>query len=326
MPHHAGHAAPVGRGGGDDVEALRAQHHRHRVAGRGLGRLGHVDEQAAVQADPGPAVAGDVERAGQEVGRADEPGDEDARRRGVDLLRRADLLDEAAAHHGHAVAHRQRLALVVGDEDERDPDLPLDPLELDLHGLAQLEVEGGQRLVQQQRAGQVDQRPGQGDTLLLAAGELRRTAGRELGQAHDVEHLHCPPPDLGGFDLLGPQAEGDVVEHRHVGEEGVLLEHRVDVALVRRDVGHVDAFEHDTPARRPLEAGDHLQQRGLAAPRRSEQGEELTAPDGEVGPVDGHERAELLAHTVEDDDVVIVAPGAESPIELTGPSPSRTGS
>ena len=238
----------------------------------------------------------DSSGAGQEVGRADEPGDEDAGRRGVDLLRRPDLLDLTAAHDGDAVAHRERLALVVGHEDERDPDLALDPLELDLHRLAQLQVEGGQRLVEEQGARQVDERPGQGDALLLAAGELGRPAGGELGQADDVEHLHRPAAGLGRRHLLGPQPERHVVEHRHVREQGVLLEDRVDVALVRRHVGHVDALEHDPAARRQLEAGDHLEQRRLAAARRAEEREELAPGDREVGPVDGDERPELLAH------------------------------
>ena len=156
---------------------------------------GDVDEQRRCRGAPGaPPSPARLERAGEQVGRADEAGDEDARRRGVDLLRRADLLDLAAAHHGDAVAHRQRLALVVGDEDERDPDLALDPLELDLHRLAQLEVEGGERLVEQQGARQVDERPGQGDALLLAAGQLGRAAAGELGEADDLEHLHRPAP------------------------------------------------------------------------------------------------------------------------------------
>ena len=52
------------------------------------------------------------------------------------------------------------------------PDLALDLLELDLHLLAELEVEGAERLVEQQHLGPVDQRAGQGDPLPLAAGEL----------------------------------------------------------------------------------------------------------------------------------------------------------
>ena len=66
----------------------------------------------------------------------------------------------------------------MGDEDERDADVALDRLELDLHLLAQLEVEGAERLVEQQHLGLVDEGPGQGDPLPLAAGELRAGAGR----------------------------------------------------------------------------------------------------------------------------------------------------
>ena len=90
----------------------------------------------------------------------------------VDLLRRSDLLDQAFAHHGDPVAHGERLVLVVGDEDERDPDLALDPLELELHRLAELEVERREGLVEQERARHVDQRPRQRHPLLLPAGQL----------------------------------------------------------------------------------------------------------------------------------------------------------
>ena len=48
----------------------------------------------------------------------------------VDLLRRADLLDPTPVHHGDAVAHRERFLLIVRDEDERDPGVALDPLQL----------------------------------------------------------------------------------------------------------------------------------------------------------------------------------------------------
>ena len=105
---------------------------------------------------------------------ADEAGDELGRRALVDLGGRADLLDLALVEHGEAVAHRQRLLLVVRHVDERDADLALDALELDLHLLAQLEVERAERLVEQQHARAVDDRAGERDALALAAGELRR--------------------------------------------------------------------------------------------------------------------------------------------------------
>ena len=97
----------------------------------------------------------------------------------VDLARRADLLEAALGEHGDAVAHRQRLVLVVGDVDERDPrQLALDALELELHLLAQLEVERAERLVEQQHPRAVDERAGERDALALAARELDRPARR----------------------------------------------------------------------------------------------------------------------------------------------------
>ena len=95
----------------------------------------------------------------------------------VNIARRPDLQDPAAAHHRDAVRHGQRLFLVVRHEHEGDAGLVLQPLELDLHLLAQLEVERRQRLVQQQHLRPRRQRPRQRHPLLLAARELAGCAG-----------------------------------------------------------------------------------------------------------------------------------------------------
>ena len=63
-------------------------------------------------------------------------------------------------------------------------------LELDLHLLAQLEVEGAEGLVEQQHLGPVDQRPREGDALALAAGELGRPAVAEPSELHGLEGRH----------------------------------------------------------------------------------------------------------------------------------------
>ena len=168
----------------------------------------------------------------------------------VDLLGRADLLDPALVHHRDPVAHRERLFLVVGHEDERDADLALDALQLELHRLAQLEVERAERLVEQQRARVVHERAGERDALLLAAGELRRLAVGEVARAGRPRAARRrasrsrPSPT---FLACGP--ERDVVPHRHVREQRVLLEDRVDVALVRRDLRDVLALEPDLARR-----------------------------------------------------------------------------
>ena len=177
----------------------------------------------------GPSVL----RARPQVRLPDEAGHEDRRRPIVDLGRAADLVHVARVHDRDAVTHRQRFLLVVGDVDERDADLALNSLELELHHLAKLEVERAERFVQQQRAGVVHQCAGQRHTLLLTAGELGRLALREVGEPDDLEQFVDAPLDLGLVLLHAARSVRDVVPHRHVREQCVVLEHGVDVALVR---------------------------------------------------------------------------------------------
>ncbi len=84
----------------------------------------------------------------------------------------------------------------MGDEDEGDTGLGLDGLEFFAHGLAQLEVQGRQRLVQQQYLGVGGQGSGQGDALLLAAGQLVGLARRKALHLHQGQHLAHPLGDL----------------------------------------------------------------------------------------------------------------------------------
>ena len=88
-----------------------------------------------------------------------------------------DLFDAAVIHHADPVGHHQRFALVVGDVDEGDAEAFVQALDLELEVLAQLLVERAQRLVHQQHAGAEDDGAGDGDALLLAAGELLAGSG-----------------------------------------------------------------------------------------------------------------------------------------------------
>ncbi len=159
-------------------------------------------------------------------------------------------------------------------------DLGLDPLELDLHRPTQLEVERTERLVEQQHLRLVDQRPGEGDPLLLAAGELGRLLAGLGPELDERQHL----VDLASTtaDLAPAQAEGDVLEDVEVREERVVLEDGVDRPPVGLGVGDVLAGERDRARGRRVQARDHPQRRRLAAPRGPEQGEERPARHVEV--------------------------------------------
>ena len=99
-------------------------------------------------------------------------------------------------HDGDAVGHRHRLFLVVGHVDERDADLLLDALQLDLHLLAQLEVEGAEGLVEEEHGGLVDERTGERHALRLAARDLAGLALLEALQLDQREHLGDALADL----------------------------------------------------------------------------------------------------------------------------------
>jgi hypothetical protein len=123
------------------------------------------------------AVGGEVD----EVGHADEVGDEGVGGLAVDLDRRGGLADFTAAHHHDRVGHGHRLALVVGDDDGGDAEALLQLAQFHLHRLAQLRVQRGERFVEQEEFGRDGERAGDRDALALAAGELcDRAVARSL--------------------------------------------------------------------------------------------------------------------------------------------------
>ena len=173
-------------------DVLRA-HAEHDGAGLGAmllqaGLLLLGDAELGAVKDDGVLVAGLFELGVEEVHLrcADEAGDEEVRRVVEDLLRGADLLDEAVAHDDDAVAQGHGLGLVVGDVDEGGVD-PLAQLDyLRAHLVAELGVEVGQGFVHEEDLRLADDGAADGDTLALAAGEGLRLAVEVLG---DVQYL-----------------------------------------------------------------------------------------------------------------------------------------
>jgi hypothetical protein len=91
------------------------------------------------------------------------------------------LLDAPAIHDHHRIRDCKRFLLIVGHEHRRDAELPLDGLELAAHVLAQIGIERGERLVEQQHVRLDHDGARQRDTLLLTARELRRQAALDVG-------------------------------------------------------------------------------------------------------------------------------------------------
>ncbi len=183
------------------------------------------------------------------------------------------------------------------DEGQPEPVLQLHQLEPGV--LPELAVERRERLVEQQHTGTLGQRTRQCDPLALPTGQLVRLALAETVELHEPQHLADPGVDLRAGQALLPQAERDVSGDGQVRKQRVALEHHVDRPPVRRPVRDVFAVEQDAPLVRPLEPGQHPEQRGLAASRRPQQREKLMLVDIERQPVDCRHRAEALADRIE---------------------------
>ena len=297
-------------------DLLRPNARRHPPVMAVRVRLDH----RAVREPQGP---GPLNRSRQEVGHAEEAGDEGRRRSLVELLGRAELLDPPAVHHGDRVGHRHRFLLVVRDVDERDPEIVLDALEKQLHLFAKLEVERAEGLVEEEHARSTDESARKGDPLLLAARELPRLAMANARELDEPQHVLHAPFDLILRHSLALQAESDVVEHAQVREQRVRLEDRVHVSLVRRPAYDVTVAEVDVPCVRFLEAADHAQGRRLPAARGTEQREETAVLHLQREVVDRDHVVEALCH-VDEADVGRGRLSHRRRPRQTSPRPSRT--
>ena len=93
--------------------------------------------------------------------------------------------------------------------------------------------------------GPVDERAGERDALLLAAGQLRRACacrGRRAATSSSASPTRVRTSSLATLLRSSPKA---TFSRRQVREQRVGLEDRVDVALVRRQLGDVVAAEED---------------------------------------------------------------------------------
>ena len=163
----------------------------------------------------------------------------------------------------------ERLADVVGDEDDRAPGLLPDPVQIVVQLVAGDGVERREGLVHQQQLRFLGQGAGQRAALTHATRQLMRPALGEVDQADHAEQPVDRLVALGAAHLVDAHRELDVAPDGEPGQQSRILEHDRRAA-----VGDVDGA-----LGRLVEPGDHRQQRRLAAPGSAEDAEELTAGD-----------------------------------------------
>ncbi len=240
-----------------------------------------------------------VERAGDGVAEAHELGDVAIGGAGEQLAGCADLTDDAVAQDDDAVGEGERLFLVVGDVDGGGAERGVDAADLGPHLEAELGVEVGERLVHQHERRLDDDGARDGDALLLAAGELAGELVFLALEADQGDRLVDAARRLGLRHAAHHQAEADVLAHRHVREQGVVLEHHAEAALLRAERVDAAFVEPDAAAGRGQEPGDAVQRGRLAAAGGAKQGDELALLDRQRDVAERVEGAEVAAQLLE---------------------------
>ncbi|OEI67478.1 phenol hydroxylase [Curtobacterium sp. ER1/6] len=269
--------------GGRHDDVLRADAHRD-VARAGV-RQGVAVDRVVERAELDAALD-DVGREQVHGRRTDEAGDEHVVRLLVEVARRADLLEDAVLEHRDAVAHGERLGLVVRDVDRGDAEAALERRDLGAGLDAELGVEVRQRLVHEEHLGLTDDRAAHRDALTLTTGERLRLAAEVLLEVEELGGLLHAGGALLLADAGDLEREAHVLGDGHVRVQRVVLEHHRDVAVLRRDVGDVALADADGAGVDLFEAGEHAQGGGLAAARGADEDEELAVGDVQVEGVD----------------------------------------
>ena len=267
---------------------------RERAKGR---RPGPTRDFAKAEADGAAIVVG----GGQEVhGRGAHLGRHEAVDGLVEqLVGRAGLGDPALADDGDPLSHAQGLELVGRGVEHGHAELAVEPLELGAGVVAQLGVEVGQRLVEQEQLRATDQRPADGDPLLLATRGRGGLSAQRVADAEEFGSLLHPAVDLPPLDPGLAQGIGQVLADAEMRVEGEGLEDHRHPAPLNGSVGDITTGEPDPPGVQLLQPRDRAQRGGL--PRRAgpKESHELPRLHGKRNPVQGLDLAVVLDEAIE---------------------------
>ena len=135
-----------------------------------------------------------------------------------------------------------------------------------------LEIERGERLVEEQHVGVVDQRARKRHALAHAARERRGIVVGKAVQAELVEHGARALFRVAARHAPDLEAELHVGDRRAPGQQQVLLQH---VAGFRRDAGEHRAVPPDLAGTRRKQPGEDIEQRRLPAAGGADDGDDL---------------------------------------------------
>ena len=216
--------------------------------------------------------------------------------------------DPAGLHEHDAVGHRAGEGHFVGD-DEQGHAVAGQALDHLQHLLDHLRVEGGGDFVEQHHLGVHAQRTDDGDALLLATGELAGEGVALVQQPDPGQQRLGLGLGFAAFALLHLQrAQQQVIEHAHVAEQVVALEHHADPLAHLAPVGargeQFLAVETQAAALGLLQPVEAAQQGAFTAAAGAEDHHHFAGPHLQVDILEHLVLAEEFVETLEFDQCV----------------------
>ncbi|CAH0206323.1 hypothetical protein SRABI106_01646 [Rahnella aquatilis] len=184
-----------------------------------------------------------------------------------DFLRGADLFDITLAHDHHAVSDFHRFFLIVSHEHAGEFQFFMQLTQPAAQLFTHLCVQRAKRFIQQQNLRFNRQRTGQRHTLFLTAGKLCRITVCQMAKLHHLQQFSDFLFD--GFSIRTltarqhRQAKRDVVEHRHMAEQRIMLENETDLTITGMQARHVFTVKTQVSGALIFQVGDNTQQRGF---------------------------------------------------------------
>src|ERR1700733_4662068 len=198
------------------------------------------------------------------------------------LTRRALGGEPAVVHHDQPVAQLLGLVHVVGGQDQRDAAL-FEPEQPVPHHVPGLRVQAGGGLVQDQDVRVVDQRPGDGQPPLHAAGQRLDLVLRPVLQLDELQQLLGPLPDQLAGQAEVPAVDQQVLPYGQLDVQRVLLRDNAKPGPDHRAVlDRVSAQHPKLAAGRRRYAADHAHGGRLARPVWPQEAECLTTVQIEI--------------------------------------------
>ena len=156
-----------------------------------------------------------------------------------DLLHGAFLHHNAAVQNGNVIADLFHNAHLMGDDHNRDAQLLVDVLDQGQDSMGGVGVQCAGGFIAEQNFGVRCQCTGNGNALLLAAGQLCRVGVGLIGQAHHFQQLSGALFGIRLFHTGQLHGEADVLQTAALHQQVELLEDHGDIAAALTQLGCV---------------------------------------------------------------------------------------